>query len=586
MSEDPCLDFPLSQGLFILDFDASNISIGAELSQIQDGVEKTIAFGSYTLLPAQKKYCTTRKELLAVVRFCRQFRHYLLGRPFVVRTDHNCLTWLMRFWHLEGQLARWLEELSQFDFKIVHRAGVKHTNADDLSRRPDNIEECNCFQAGADVSKLPCGGCKYCERAQCQWERFLDDVDDVLPLAIKHRVHTGTVSVPDGLLEAVPLLEQQVFGSDEALGVKTSQIVDSSSDEDDEEQEFPWLAACNWLKAYSDQELSKLQKEDSDLAPVIEWLSSGEPTSPELYMQSLATKRLSSMCSQLEMKSGVLYYKWEDPAPKSTRLLLPVPHSLREEVLGLCHDSKAAAHIGNEKTLARLKRSFWWNRMNEDCKLYCQTCSICSKNKKATARPKASLVSYHAGYPMERVHLDVLGPFTPSENRNKYVIMMIDQFSKWVECVPVVVEKFLIHFIATFGCPVSVHTDQGSNFESQLLSVFCHAFGLAKTRTTPYHPASNGQIECQNRTLLQMIRCLIDKNVRNWDKDLQLISMALHSMVNKSTGFSANQIMLGREVVQPEDLVMGSATPQAVTQDEWVQELRDRLYTIHAEVRE
>ena len=264
------------------------------------------------------------------------------------------------------------------------------------------------------------------------------------------------------------------------------------------------------------------------------------------------------MRSQLEMKSGVLYYKWEDLAPKSTRLLLVVPHSLREEVLGLSHDSKAAAHIGNEKTLARLKRSFWWNRMSEDCKLYCQTCSICSKNKKATARPKASLVSYHAGYPMEKVHMDVLGPFTNSENGNKYVIMMIDQFSKWVECVPVpdqaapvVVEKFLIHFIATFGCPVS-----------------------------------NGQIERQNRTLLQMIHCLIDKNVRNWDKDLPLISMALHSMVNKSTGFSANQIMLGREVVQPEDLVMGSATPQAVTQDEWVQELRDRLYTIHAEVRE
>ena len=200
MSEAPCLAFPLSQGLFILDCDASNISIGAELSQIQDGVEKTIAFGSYTLLPAQKKYCTTRKELLAVVRFCRQFRHYLLGRPFVVRTDHNCLTWLMRFRHLEGQLARWLEELSQFDFKIVHRAGVKHTNADDLSHRTDNIEECNCFQAGADVLKLPCGGCKYCESAQCQWERFLDDVDDVLPLAIKHTEHTGTVSVPDGCL--------------------------------------------------------------------------------------------------------------------------------------------------------------------------------------------------------------------------------------------------------------------------------------------------------------------------------------------------------------------------------------------------
>ena len=124
----------------------------------------------------------------------------------------------MRFRHSEGQLPRWLEELSQFDFKIIHRAGVKHTNADALPRRPDNFEECNYFQAGADMSKLPCGGCKYCVRAQRQWQCFLDDVDNVLPLAIKH-----TVSNPDGLLEEVPLLEQPISRYDEALGVKTSQ---------------------------------------------------------------------------------------------------------------------------------------------------------------------------------------------------------------------------------------------------------------------------------------------------------------------------------------------------------------------------
>ena len=121
---------------FILDTDASDKSVGAELIQIQEGEERAVAYGSLTLTPEQQRYCTTRKELLAIIRFSRQFRHYLLGRHFTVRTDHNSLTWLMNFKEPQGQLARWLEELSQFNMEIQHRPGKKHTNADALSRIP------------------------------------------------------------------------------------------------------------------------------------------------------------------------------------------------------------------------------------------------------------------------------------------------------------------------------------------------------------------------------------------------------------------------------------------------------------------
>ena len=141
--------FPERSGLFILDTDASNAAIAAELSQVQNREEHVIAFGSFGLSAPQRKYCTTRKELLAIVRFTRQFRHYLLGRQFVIRTDHSSLTWILRFKNADGQLARWLEELAQYDMIIQHRAEAKHINADWLSRPPD---ECNCYQAGNDLS--------------------------------------------------------------------------------------------------------------------------------------------------------------------------------------------------------------------------------------------------------------------------------------------------------------------------------------------------------------------------------------------------------------------------------------------------
>ena len=89
LSSEPVLSFPNNKDLFILDSDASDFAIGAELSQVQDGKEKVIAYSSLGLSPEQKRYCVTRKELLAVARFTRQFRHYLIGRHFVIRTDHK-----------------------------------------------------------------------------------------------------------------------------------------------------------------------------------------------------------------------------------------------------------------------------------------------------------------------------------------------------------------------------------------------------------------------------------------------------------------------------------------------------------------
>ena len=172
----PVLTIPNREGRFILDTDASNEAIGAELLQIQGGIERVIAFGSFSLTKQQRNYCTTRKELLAVVRFTNLFRHYLLGREFTIRTDHHSLIWLMNFKQPQGQLARWLEELSRFHMKIEHRPGNKHVNADALSR-------CNKLPECTSVNNLPCGGCPYCLRVLSKWETFIERVDDTVPLS-------------------------------------------------------------------------------------------------------------------------------------------------------------------------------------------------------------------------------------------------------------------------------------------------------------------------------------------------------------------------------------------------------------------
>ena len=124
--------------------DASNTGIGAVLSQTQeDGAERVIVYASRVLSKAERRYCVTKQELLAVVSFIDHFRHYLIGRSFTVRTDRGSLTWLWKFKNPEGQLTRWLEKLQEYDFTIQHRQGRKHSNADAIFRIP-------CDQCGRD----------------------------------------------------------------------------------------------------------------------------------------------------------------------------------------------------------------------------------------------------------------------------------------------------------------------------------------------------------------------------------------------------------------------------------------------------
>ena len=143
----PILALPKDDEMYVLDCDACDVGIGAVLSQRIDGEERVIAYGSRLLSAAERNYCVTRKELLAIVYFTKLYRQYLLGRPFVLRTDHAALQWLQRTPEPIGQQGRWLERLAEFEFEILHRPGRKHGNADALSRRP-------CRQCGWEEREI------------------------------------------------------------------------------------------------------------------------------------------------------------------------------------------------------------------------------------------------------------------------------------------------------------------------------------------------------------------------------------------------------------------------------------------------
>ena len=154
LTEAPILAHPDFEAELILGTDASDVAIAAVLSQTIDGKEHIIAYASRTLSKCERQYCVTQKELLAVVNSAKHFRHYLYGKRFTLRTDHELLRWIMNFKNPEGQVARWLEILSAYDMKVEHRAGRLHNNADVLSRKVCKQCDMDCKAKGRSPKGL------------------------------------------------------------------------------------------------------------------------------------------------------------------------------------------------------------------------------------------------------------------------------------------------------------------------------------------------------------------------------------------------------------------------------------------------
>ena len=546
----PVLQYPDVDAPFILDVDASNDALGAELLQVKDGKEFVIGFASSRLSPAQRNYCTTRRELLALVKFTSHYRHYLLGREFTVRTDHSSLVWLMRFKSPQGQLARWLEELSQYHMRIEHRKGVLHSNADSLSRVSTSQRECDCYEAGKLLSSLPCGGCKYCTQKHRDWEKFHEDIDDVVPLAV---VRTVGVSLTPNV---------------------------------------------TWLRNYQPKDLAKRQLTDPNIKKFLEWTQQTKPPDElEISLSSRDLKHYWSHRHLFRIVNDILYYYWqgETGVPGANKLLFVVPENMRKEILRYCHDDLTAGHPGRERTSELVKNSFYWRcRFSYICE-YIDTCATCRACKHPTKKPRGLRQAYQAGELMSRVHMDILGPFDISSRGNEYILMIIDQFSRWVECIPLpkanavsIAEAAVNNFFSRFGWPDEIHTDQGKPFDGHLMHALCNLMEIAKTRTTPYYPASNGEVERQNRTLLQLIRMFLRKRKRCWDKYLFILAGAMRACKNRITGFTPNMMMLGREVRVPMGVILGIADPDRYKEhpSEYVKQLEKELHDVHKIARE
>ena len=259
------------------------------------------------------------------------------------------------------------------------------------------------------------------------------------------------------------------------------------------------------------------------------------------------------------------------------------------------HDAVTSAHLGVKKTIKKTKRQFYWYKLKESVREWIRKCSKCGARKRPHQTPRAPLEDYRVGAPMDRLVTDILGPLPVTDRGNKYILLVGDQFTRWMEAYPIpdqtaetVAHKVVYEFISRYGAPLDIHSDQGRTYESQLFQQVCKLLEIHKTRTSPYHPSSNGQAERFNQVLVNMISAYIDDNQRNWDIHLPLLTSAYRSCQHETTGYTPNMLMFGRETHTPIELVLGGPATDQGPQNEcaYVTSLREQMKTIHQLVRQ
>ena len=422
----PVLNYPDFNRRFILATDASNVGIGAILSQTnEEGDETVVAYASRTLNSAEKNYSTTEQELLAIVWACDRFRPYLFGVEFDLITDHKPLTYIAELKLASSRMIRWKMRLMEYAYKIMHKPGIEHVNADVLSRLED---------------------------------------DNIV------------ASIKEAIID--------------------------------------------------DDYILMRQQEDEEISKII-----------------MRVKKAGGTLNNYSLKKGILFankkfVKSYEPQTQSRPVM---PRCMIGQVLTTCHDHMSGGHLGLNKTWAKVSSHFYWPSMKKDVLDWIESCPICAAKKNPTSNlaELGSITEPHI--PFDQIGIDFVGPLPTTDEGNRYILVITDYASRWVEAFPTAdrkattVAKILINeIICRHGAPKVILSDQGKEFLSNLIKEVCNYFVTKKINTTSYHPQSNGLTERFNNSLCQMLSVYCSDNQENWDVFLPIALFAYRTSVQKT----------------------------------------------------
>ncbi len=609
----PVLAFPdLEAGGFILDCDASSTGHGAVLSQLQNGEEKVIGYYSKLLSDAERNYCITKREFLSCVRAVSNFRPYLFGQKFLIRTDNSAVSYMMSLRDSSPQIHRWQLFLSQFTFDIIHRSASRHANADVMSRLM--CEQCGREELTADqpkqkvkyvrkAHKKPAPEVPSCVHTRCTDESIDEEVEDLmLTCSVLTRAQARAMEQQGGHMDDgtsnddIPSGDHMAGGSDSTSGDTIPSATPGVNMESGSSVKSP-TGPPHTLNPdqFSYEKLREAQLTDPDIGPILQLkeTSNEYPDYRAVSAESRSVKALRQHWRRLFVNRGVLYRRVEKEDQSYVQLVLP--SVLRPVVLHQLHNCPTAGHLGTYKTLERIKRRFYWVGWRRNVMRYVSHCTTCNTVKRPHTKQKVPLTQQLFCEAFERISIDLIGPLPRTRRGHRFAVTMECNFTKWVEVAPLrteetieIADAIFRELVSRFGCMYNLHSDRGPQFTSQVYTTLLKKLDVTHSLTTAYNPKSSGLIENFNKVLKSMIKTYVEdhhQSTGEWDVMLPYFLMAYRSSVHSSTGETPHFMLTAREMRIPLDLVYAGPSEAVVALPDYVQEMERRIHKAYAIVR-
>lgn len=516
----PILAYPDFELPFELHTDACNTGLGAVLYQRHPTGNRVIAYASRSLTPSEKNYQTFKLEFLALKwAVTDKFSDYLTGRKFTVYTDNNPLTHILTSAKLDATGQRWIAELADYDFDIIFKPGRKNGDADGMSRYPhEMVKEEN--------------------------EEHVKIKDETIKA-----ICSNVQGIP--YVETLPSCNINIIEATDTLGQSLANVEVREIRRNQQEDEV----IGKWVRATKDKKLPKLKffnKEDQIM---------------KRHFNSFKIIR------------GVLYREVVYNGEEVKQLVLPKIY--HQKVLKGLHTD--IGHPGRDRTLSLVRDRFFWPGMSTDVEQFVKNCDRCIMRKSDT-NTRAPLVGITTTYPLELVCMDFL-TLEPSKGGIANILVITDHFTKFAVAVPTknqtaktTAEAFYENFVLKYGIPTRIHSDQGANFESNMIKELCNLLGMEKSRTTPYHASGNGITERFNRTLLGMLGTLQPDQKKDWKKYVEPLCFAYNCTKHESTRYAPFKLMFGRTPKLPIDTMFQTLQDNKdQTASDYVKELKKRM---------
>ena len=536
LAEATLLHHPRPGAKLALTTDASNQAIGGVLEQFGDKGWEPLAFWSAKLEPNQMQWPPYDRELLAAFRGTRHFRTWIEGRPFTLFTDHQSLVPSIHK-KTDPQTLRQTYQLScvaEYTTDIRYVEGKSNVVADALSRPNEEAAGITHIGLGATSPRLE--GSSTTPRS---------DPSNSSPVSPREAPPAATLSATESSAET------------------TSRPND-------------WAECVENRTASSTASAARTEASLNDLNCVVaaigqlglDWeeIASQQALDPE-FRALRADARTSLNFKSIDIGARSIMADFSNGPARPY-----IPFASRRKVFDCFH---GLGHPGVERTRKAISEKVVWPSMRQDVSKWARECLPCQQSKviRHTVPPVGQFELPNRRF--EHVHLDLVT--LPESNGFRYLLTMVDRFTRWPVAVPLVdmttqsvVDGFAFGWVQHFGVPSTITSDNGRQFTSGIFQQLTQTWGIKTITTSPYHPESNGLVERLHRRLKEALRALGADSPHEWFWRLPMVMLSIRTTFKPDVGASPSDLVYGEGLAVPGELLpsIPSADPQLARQQQ------------------